>query len=767
MESATGGFLDILGPVTLVTGLLILANSIWIGLSLRISRTARTLYRAINTRLPYWLGPLDQILLCGAVVGLTALVLSAPGLGPWAPFVTPPGGSSVSSTALLAAAAALLALLLFAATHARGAEQEARAGGKYLGRPVSSSQLARSPWALLLRLPIFQAMTVLLFLLPLARTPSFPGLPGSVLGLDLSAIPPMWILLSAIWCAVFFTVGAVLIAHASTALRTSLIDAMDPLGVQDQIRRDIKESADRAWRRQLSPRRRSHAFDVEDWTSRCITFSTALPDDEQVVYLHATVARLSFHSGTWSQLDASRRDLKLAAALASRARRSDSGMLVTRWFRSALTWLSRRVADRAARRVASIESAHLGRAAACVRALQDKNLDVRLRAEIIKCIMASATEIDQAYSSFGRTIDRISFDLLEAIGDPREELLGRENELPSLGPAMPRPWDPESSSPHVLAVPLAGITGLASALFPTDYSEQSGSSAAGTTVRELLTRVGDLRHEPTRDIALSGVVKAILECVVLHRSETEEIDIDVLSALLPRARDGMPHTISNGRSTLAGQPHRSLPTVIEDCAFAVLMNRTDLEPERTRALLDLVGTTERVCALLFDLTYSIVSGRSLTARSLAPFFLALRFRDLTNEDSHADALNVTVRAFDSSFARQILSKEEIRFLLGSLDHRLSLGLCAGFQNLNSTRHGQGLRMTQFIQWHLVAASSGAVFSRSCTDPGAAVGAAVNALAESAASLWRFHDEWRSIDRYSAGQLEYFLTETVGPPAHED
>lgn len=762
MEGAEGNFQDILGPVALATGLLILATSIWRGLSPRISRTARALYRAIDSRLHYSLSPLDQILLCVTVIGLTVLILSAPGAGPWAPFVTPNEGNSVSSTALLGAAAALLALLLFAATHAHGAEQEARAGGKYLGRPVSSSQIAHSPWALLLRLPIFQAMTVLLFLLPLARMPSLPGLPDSVMGLDLRAVPPLWVLLSAFWCAVFFTVGAVLIAHATTALRASVLDAIDPQGVHDQIRRDIQENTDRAWRRQLSPQSRSHTFDVEDWMSRCIAFATALPEDEQVVYLHATVSRLSFHRGTWSQLDASHRDLKVATALASLAHRSDSGMLVARWFRSFLTWLSRRGTTRAARRVASIESAHLVRTAACVKALRDKNLGIRLRAEVIKCVMASATEIDQAHSDLGKTIDRVPPDLIEGIVDPRDELLGKEDELPSLGPALPRPWDPDSSSPHVLAVPVAGIAGLASALFPTDYSEQSGSFAAGTTVRELLSKADGLRHEPTRDVALSGMIKAILGCVVLHRSKFEEIDIDVLSAFLPRDRDGIPRTISMGRSTPAGWSHRSLSTVIRDCAFAVLMDRTDLEPEKTRALLDLVVTTERVSALLFDLAYSLASGRTLTAQSLEPFFLALRFREVADEDGQADAPTVTIRAFDSSFARHILSHEEIRFLLDSLERPLSLDLCAGFQNLPSTRYGQGLRMTQFIQWHIVATPGEAVLPRSCTDPGSVAGAAVKALTESATSLWTFHDEWRRVDRFSADRLRDFLTEAIGP-----
>lgn len=767
MESGAAYFQDIFGPVLLATGLLILATSIWSGLHLRISRTARALYRVIDRRLPYWLGPLDRILLCGAAVGLTALILSAPARGPWAPFVAPPGGSSVKSTTLLAAAAALLALLLFAATHARSAEQEARTGGKYLGRPVSSSQLSQSPWALLLRLPMFQAMTVLLFLLPLARTPSLPGLPDSVLGLDLSAVPSLWILLSAIWCAVFFTVGAVLIAHASTALRTSLIDAMDPLGVDDQIRRDVKESADRTWRRQLSPRSRSHAFDVEDWMARCITFAAALPEDEQVVYLHATASRLSFHRETWSQLDASRRDLKLAVALASLAHRSDSRRFVARWFCSALTWLSRRGSDRAARRVASIEAAHLGRSAACVKALQGEDLDLRLRAEIIKCIMASTTEIGQAHSELGRTIERISPGLIEAIGDPRDELLGRESELPSLDPTLPRHWDPDRSSPRVLAVPVAGFAGLASVLFPTDYSKQPGSCAAGTAVRELLSRADGLRHEPTRDAALSGVIKAILDCVVLHRSVSEEIDIDVLSSLLPKGRDRMPRTNSIARSTRGDQPHRPLATIIEDCAFTALMDRTDLEPEKTHALLDLVATTERVSALLFDLTYSIASGRTLTARSLEPFYSALRFRDVTDEDDQADALAVTLQAFRSSSASHVISEKAIRYFLVSLGAPLTLEMCAGFQSLVTTRDVRDLRITQFIQWHTIANSDASGYPRLHTDQGAPDEAAVKALTESATSLWTFHDEWWNIDRFSAHQLGYFLTETIGERLEEE
>ncbi|MGP9580358.1 hypothetical protein [Brachybacterium sp. AOP35-5H-19] len=763
-------------------GASLLLTVAWSTFAVSLAGAVRSAYRAVDARLPFWVGTLDQILLCITAVAITSLITVFPHIGLWAAVVERTSDTLGDNAALLGAAAALLALLLFAATQARSAEREARSGGVFYGRALSTSQFTRSQWAMLLRLPAFQVMTVLLFIIPIALTvaPSTP--PEQFLGVELAGIPPLDRILSASWCALFAIVGGVLILNATSSLRSSVLEVMDPLRAHQQIQDDVEDDSRRAWNRWATSRPRGRSSEPEEWVTQHISFAKDLPAEEQAAYVRATVGNVGLNRATWAQFVTAERDLKRAARFTARARRNRSTQRLAQMRRNISGWRGTRRAKRAKSRLEAVQSAHQAMVVACADAFESQHLSGDIRRELIRSTQRSAAAMDRMHRYLEQALERTAQSFgtkvvaketargalpVQVTASSTSEvieatrvamtlhnlLLSQERELPSLRSSLPLPWNEDEGSPEVLRVSALSYRALAIALFPR-FSPERTSATAGIPLRELLTIADSIGHDQTRAYALDQLISSFMDCVILHRNDDEPIEISALESFVPRRN--APDTDLGLHPSSA---HRPLSTIIEDCASSFLMDNTGLAPEKTATLLKLVKAPSHYSALLFDLTYARASSKRLPAHLLEPFSVALRFRSISDDAELQEIQEHIVRAFSSSFASHLLSPRAIRWLVGALQTRLTVELCQQFEEEIAAHRGRSFGILQFIQWHLLA---GIGFGTSAPRDGHSEAAPTGSmLGDAKVELWRFYEEWEQVDRHSASSLGLFLFNALG------
>lgn len=709
-------------------------------LPLRVAKNIDAVLEKTSSYLPASMWPLEHTLLSLLLGGLTILIATFPQWEPWASIVEPATEGTLQPGVLLGLAAALLALLLFAANQVQNLERETGSENLYLDENVGTYLARRSRVVKMLALPVFHVAVMALFIVPLI----WSWLPTSAETLSLGAILPSYewsprVAAIAFWCASFGIVSGVLLLNVLNTLRNSTLGFRAPGGIERRIEDNLSDRSNQFYRK-LFTGSKARADNIHWWITTHVGRASKLPKTEQLTYLKKTIGA----EGYWTyQKQAATKCAKLTE---STPRPSGTTKLGDK----AHSWLTQWRTTRAKNLLEKRSSIARKRTRAILTSLRDIDLGEIERAWLIEQCLAEVESYDENSSTFFdkgfsypnnlRSTPRASFSdkahgILTRPADEIEQLDRSGNPLRYRS----------ENSPSVEIVPIFTFRTLAAFILP-NTSERGRSTTTSKMLHQIVDAAASLRHGPSQEIALRDVVEAVIDRVIINRSDDETLPLNILAV---RERFGW-----NG-SYLKHSNRQRRDITIENQAMAALTANTELQADARSALLDLLPQRLRATALLHLLVYKSQTMRSLTSSELSPFFEALRKFRWGDCDDRQEVLTAALEYFQHSYLRDYVTPASVSWVFQALEKPLTLELCVEFLKANIA----GLTLMHFIQWRVLA---GEVFygdfnGKFPTEP--TVQASLMSLKS---DLQQFATDWQTVDPSTAEKLEVLLLRF--PPA---
>lgn len=683
------------------------------------------------------------------LVGMFALILHFPTWAPWGYIADPARADDVMPLPLLGAAAGLIALLTFAASHLKDIDKSAQAGDLYLGRNLATYLPLRSWWIRVLPRPFFAITTLALFLIPLV----LGALPRTV---DPTAAPyllwahfPVHQLATALWCACFTVVAAVLLLNLFSVLGNAPNVALRPNWIRNRIERDLQRRTRQefAHLRSLDPGDQDH--EAEAWAARHLETMTRLPSDEQETYLYRSLASISI----------------LSAEEVERARLLRSGRGLTRRTRArqseipeephvASTWILARRHRALRRGLDREERIEVGVVSATLRALASNKISPGARRTLeAKCLRA-AEAADRLYAGLG-SLQRGERPTASAEGITsiaKEIMLATPDDIDAHldGHLRLRGWQ-KPDEPRVLEVAGLVFQGLTRLMFGGDSDEEIDGPPS-RTVDELLNSAHRLAHSPTSDFAL----RTVADAAVRFATTSSTSGADAVQESLKRRAKSAHRTWSTAAQDI---PKSGIALAIESAAARQLVSGVAPSEAQISRLLTLFDGWRVPASLLHRMYYGRRSHTRLTPEQQHAFASALRRMSDVDDETGYRPDDIVGFLTSSGTIGHFVSADGIRWLLDARRNALSLELCADFVRQADRRLFSDFLFADFLVWHLLSARRPMYAEHFTSHHAEGAEEEARALRGERNEVRRLADEWSQLDEFTASRM-YSLLQAI-------
>lgn len=683
------------------------------------------------------------------LVGTFALILHFPAQAPWGYIADPARADEVRPLPLLGAAAGLIALLTFAASHLKDVDKSAQAGELYLGRNLATYLPLRSWWIRVLPRPFFATITLTLFLIPLV----LGALPQTE---DAGAEPYLlWAhfslhqLATALWCACFAVVAAVLLLNLFSVLGNAPNVALRPNWIRRRIARDLQRRTRQEFAHLRSLDRRDQRHEAEAWAARHLQSMARLPTTEHETYLHRSIASISILGAQEAErariLRSGRRLTKRRGT--ERHAPNESPHAASSWFHARRHEALRRDLDRE-------ERIEVGFVSAALRALASGNISPGARNTLNAMCLRAAATADRLHVELV-ALQRGELTTWPADGVTSiamETMLATPNDIDAhLGGHLRTLGWQEREEAQVLKVAGLVFERLTPLVFDADAQDEVASSSS-RTAEELIDSANRLTHASTRERALSTVADA----AVRFATTSSNSSTDAAQTSLRWKVEGPNRTWSAAARDLQKS---DIALAIESAAASQLVSGIAPAEAQISRLLELIDDWRIPASLLHHMYYGRRSHTRLTSNQQHAFASALRRMPDSDDETGYHPENIAGFLTSSGTTGHFVSGDGVRWLLEARKKTLSLELCADFIRQADRRLFSDFHFADFLIWHLLSARIPIYAEHFRTSLSRKSKRAAKSLGGERREIQLLADEWSQLDEFTASRM-YSLLQAI-------